>query len=144
MDLDTLTEITDDDAPRWTWPDGLFTTPEICALTGVTYRMLDYWVRIGVVVPDHEARGSGTSRGFGPKMVGIIRCLGQLNTVGAGADQLRAAFRHLTALDLAHWQGKLYITPGGFVNRKMTGPVNLVLNLDKTRRDALIASGILP
>lgn len=28
-----------------------YSTPEVCALTGVSYRMLDYWVRSGAVLP---------------------------------------------------------------------------------------------
>jgi len=35
---------------------------EVCHLTGVTYRQLDYWVRAGLVRPHVCARGSGTHR----------------------------------------------------------------------------------
>jgi DNA-binding transcriptional MerR regulator len=35
---------------------------EVCRLTGVTYRQLDYWVRTGLVLPHTCARGSGTHR----------------------------------------------------------------------------------
>jgi DNA-binding transcriptional MerR regulator len=35
---------------------------EVCRLTGVTYRQLDYWVRTGLVQPHEQAHGSGSRR----------------------------------------------------------------------------------
>ena len=40
-----------------------YSTHEVAALSGLTYRILDYWCRQGVIWPDVEAHGSG-SRGL--------------------------------------------------------------------------------
>lgn len=40
----------------------LLSSDEVCALTGLTYRQLDYYTRNGVLTPRHEARGSGHQR----------------------------------------------------------------------------------
>lgn len=42
----------------------LFSSAEACKIIGVTYRQLDYWARCNIVSPVHEARGSGTQRGY--------------------------------------------------------------------------------
>lgn len=47
-----------------TTKDGLLTTQEAADHVGVTYRMLDYWVRVGIIVPYQEANGSGSRRRF--------------------------------------------------------------------------------
>lgn len=41
-----------------------FSSTEVCRASGLTYRMLDYWVRVGVIRPAFEAKGSGSRRGF--------------------------------------------------------------------------------
>lgn len=131
----SLTETTQDQ------PTGpILTANQACDVTGVTYRQLDYWVRLGVVEPAVPAHGSGTQRGFSLKQVAMLRCLGQLSAAGAGARQLQSAWKHLGALDLAQWHDKLYISPGGYVSRKLTGPVALALNLERTRQDMLVAA----
>lgn len=45
--------------------DGWFRAPAVCAITGITYRQLDYWDRLGMVSPSGTpARGSGTARRY--------------------------------------------------------------------------------
>jgi len=45
--------------------DQTYTTREAAAAAGVTYRMLDYWLRVGVVRPQTEPQpGSGHPRRF--------------------------------------------------------------------------------
>jgi hypothetical protein len=39
-----------------------FSTREACDAAGLTYRMVDYWVRRGAVWPSVPARGKGTQR----------------------------------------------------------------------------------
>lgn len=39
-----------------------FSTLEACAAAGLTYRVVDRWVRMTVVVPSVPARGTGTQR----------------------------------------------------------------------------------
>jgi len=39
-----------------------YSTHEVAELTGLTFRQLDYWARLGVIWPEVEARGSGSQR----------------------------------------------------------------------------------
>lgn len=41
-----------------------FSTREACGAAGLTYRVVDYWVRAGAVTPSVPARGTGTQRGW--------------------------------------------------------------------------------
>lgn len=45
-----------------------FSSTQVCALTGATYRMLDYWCRTGKV-PGQEPTGTGHYRRFTPEHV---------------------------------------------------------------------------
>jgi hypothetical protein len=119
----------------------LLSAREVCQATGVTYRQLDHWDSLGIIEPTIPAAGSGTQRRFNPAQVPVIQCLGQLCVAGAGSNQLRAAFRYLSAVSPAEWRDKVYVSPGGHISRKMMGPVALVVNLDKTRGDLLRATG---
>lgn len=39
---------------------GSFSTEDVCRITGLSYRQLDYWTRTGLVRPSlHDGRGSG-------------------------------------------------------------------------------------
>lgn len=55
--------------------DGLCSTPEVCRRAGCSYRQLDYWTRIGAVVPLVRARGSGTLRGWTEPQADAVRAL---------------------------------------------------------------------
>lgn len=41
-----------------------FSTLEACAAAGLTYRVVDYWVRCGAVSPSVAAHGQGTRRSW--------------------------------------------------------------------------------
>lgn len=76
--------------------EGGLTTPQVCQLTGVTFRQLDYWVRNGWVTPSKkDSYGSGSLRVFGPEQVGRIEALGALAPLwdprAATKDQVIAA-----------------------------------------------------
>ena len=45
-----------------TQTERLFRGPQVCRITGVTYRQLDYWARTGILEPLIPARGSGSQR----------------------------------------------------------------------------------
>ena len=53
------------------FPD-LMTSPQVCRVAGITYRMLDYWVRAGFITPVIAAAGSGSARLFDPSVVNQI------------------------------------------------------------------------
>lgn len=40
----------------------MYSTHEVAVLSGLTFRQLDYWARLGVIWPEVEARGSGSQR----------------------------------------------------------------------------------
>lgn len=44
--------------------EGLLSSYDVCMRAGISYRMLDYWARSGIVVPALPARTSGTPRGW--------------------------------------------------------------------------------
>lgn len=137
----TVTETIEPTPGHWL-SGGWVSSNEACRAAGLTYRQLDYWARIGIIEPDVPAEGCGTVRRFRPAQVPILRVLGQLAVAGAGADQLRGAWKHLSALPASKWSGKLFVTPGGFVASRMTGPVALVVNLERTRGEALAAQAL--
>lgn len=56
----------------------LLTTTQFVNLTGVTFRVLDYWLRNGVLEPAVEASGSGSRRQFFPDQVPMVRTLGHI------------------------------------------------------------------
>ncbi len=50
------------------YPD-LMTSAQVCRAAHLTYRRLDYWVRVGMVSPEISAAGSGSARLFHPDVV---------------------------------------------------------------------------
>jgi len=67
-----------------------YRTDEVALMAGVSYRMLDYWVRIGLVAPSMaESRGSGSARLFTHEDMSIVKLIGRLRRVGAPLGQLR-------------------------------------------------------
>ncbi len=47
----------------------LMTSAQVCRAAHLTYRRLDYWVRVGMVTPEISAAGSGSARLFKPSVV---------------------------------------------------------------------------
>lgn len=45
----------------------LYSSSQACKITGVTYRQLDHWIRLGVINPFINPKGSGKERRFGVK-----------------------------------------------------------------------------
>lgn len=69
-----------------------FRTPEVASLTGLTYRQLDYWTRIGMVRPSvAEAKGSGTWRYFSELDVRVLIALRRLLDNGVSLASVRRA-----------------------------------------------------
>lgn len=53
----------------------LYTSPEVCRMTGTSFRQLDYWCREHAVWPTVEADGSGTRRAWSDDDVCRIKFL---------------------------------------------------------------------
>jgi len=74
-----------------------YTAPEICALTGATYRQIDYWTRAGRL--PETAHGSGSQRRFTPAEVDTVRFVIALLGQGFVLDRAFAIARALVTDD---------------------------------------------
>ncbi len=68
---DTGDPVPDDDAP-------VHVTRDDMLATGATYRMLDYWTRMGYLQPDNDGRGAGTQRHWRPQDRDVARLMVRL------------------------------------------------------------------
>ena len=58
-------------------------TPDIAAEVGASFRQIDYWARIGLVVPSGGiASGSGSRRGWTDDDVALLRLVVRLRNAG--------------------------------------------------------------
>ncbi len=63
----------------------MMSTTELAQHSGATIRQLDFWIRSGVLTPEVQARGSGTSRRFDPAWVPVVRLLSNIQAaMGSG------------------------------------------------------------
>lgn len=70
--------------------------PVACAVTGITYRQLDYWARTGLLEPSvRAARGSGSQRLYSFKDLLVLRVVKKLLDAGVSLQQVRTAVRQL-------------------------------------------------
>lgn len=82
----------------------MYSSHELCAEAGITYRQLDYWVREGILevmatagghgwnqlhIPGTIPRGSGYPRLYDHKTVTIAKILGDLTRLGLHGKALR-------------------------------------------------------
>lgn len=80
-----------------------FSTPEVCRLTGATYRQVDYWCRVGLIRPGLcDARGSGTRRRFTEDDVAALKAVRVLMDRQVGHDRILAALDLLGSLQALH------------------------------------------
>lgn len=71
----------------------MVSSEQVCALTGITYRQLDYWVRKGRIPGINRAgSGSGRSRDFTNAQVELIR---RVSIEVKDGWSVEAAFRHV-------------------------------------------------
>lgn len=75
---------------------GAFSAPEVCELSGVTYRQLDYWTRTGLVKPGiKDASGSGTRRLYSFKDLVLIKAIKGLIEAGMSLQKVREAIDYV-------------------------------------------------
>lgn len=82
-----------------------FTAPQTCALAGVTYRQLDYWIRTGRVRPVDGPCGSGNYREFEQAEAAIATRMGVLVRAGLLPDAAEDVARQLQTYGFAHLGG---------------------------------------
>jgi hypothetical protein len=82
-------------------------TPRVCALTGLSFRQLDYWIRIKIITPSvHVGQGSGHYHEWSAEDVRILRVLSDLRSTG----ELTSVFADLVEeLRGADWNALLVI-----------------------------------
>lgn len=74
--------------------------PQVCQITGVTYRQLDYWTRTNLIHPSvAEATGSGSQRLYGFRDLVIIKIIKGLLDTGISLQNVRKALVQLDQLD---------------------------------------------
>jgi hypothetical protein len=64
----------------------LLSTPELCYLTGASYRQIDYWTRTGVLTPAVPATGQGSERGWSEASIAPCRALVALS-IASGSNR---------------------------------------------------------
>lgn len=94
----------------------LYSATQVCEVVGITYRCLDYWVRVGLLDPCRQAQGSGTRRMFDERDVADARLAALLmsvrhDTIWAG--RVVEAVRTIGLADWAHHE--IVIHPNGTV-----------------------------
>ena len=68
----------------------LYTSDDIIRLSGVSYRQLDYWVRVGVLRTAYPVVGSGSRRQFHGVELEVVRVVAALRELGL-ADRANGA-----------------------------------------------------
>lgn len=99
--------------------------PQVCELTGLTSRQLDYWARTDLLKPSiSEARGSGTRRRYSEADVTKARVIKRLLDVGISLQSVRRALPMVSvaAADGLRW---LVVTTGGDTVACTADPLDL-------------------
>ncbi len=70
--------------------------PTACVAAGITYGMLDYWARTGLVEPSVcAAHGPGSQRLYSFRDIVVLKVVKRLLDTGISLHQIRAAIQHL-------------------------------------------------
>lgn len=80
----------------------MLTSTEVCERTGATYRQLDYWTRIGALVPVVRANGSGTRRLWSAESVAVVRAM--LAVMAMASSDVRARLAQVMADGEPPWE----------------------------------------
>jgi len=102
-------------------PPLVYRGPEVCRVARISYKQLDYWDRIGLVVPSVAlATGSGSQRLYSADDVVVIRAIADLLAAGYAFQHIRqnmapalreaiksgqSEYRVTTAVDLGRLAG---------------------------------------
>lgn len=80
------------------------------AVPGVSYRQLDYWARLGYLVPRQARPGTGINREWPAEEVRVAELIGRLRAAGLSLDAAATVAR-----------GQSEIAPGVYVLVDMVG-----------------------
>ena len=69
-----------------------YRVPEVCSVTGISYRQLDYWARTALVTPSvRDAGGSGTQRQYSFRDLVQLKVIKNLLDAGVSLQRIRRA-----------------------------------------------------
>lgn len=92
----------------------LFSTSQLCQLSGATFRQVDYWCRNDTLPAARRARGQGSQRAFTREQIIVARVLRHLAELGAQQPVLRAVARDML-FSSRPWGRFMIATPDGRV-----------------------------
>lgn len=73
-----------------------YSAPQVCKITGVSYRQLDYWARTELIKPSlSEASGSGSRRVYSERDLSIVKTMKMMLDAGLGLNIVRSAVEKL-------------------------------------------------
>lgn len=94
-----------------------YSSARAASAAGCSYRMLDYWVRQGIIRPSvFDAVGSGTCRRWDLYDVTALRVVRVLSSLGATGTVLREVVGALRD-DPGLWESSVLVTADGLVLR---------------------------
>jgi hypothetical protein len=103
-----------------------YRSAQVCRATGVSYRMLDYWCRIGLVHPSiSQPVGSGTVRRWSAEDVRRVRVAAAVMAQTHSTDVAAAALRSFSGESSGRWlvysDGSATIVDEGHLEEVLAG-----------------------
>lgn len=81
--------------------DAGYRAPDVCTLTGCTYRQLDYWTTTGIITASiNPGTGSGTARAYSYRDLVNVQIIVNLLATGISFKKMRTTLSHLHTYDL--------------------------------------------
>lgn len=117
--------------------EATISAPLVAEASGASYRQIDYWSRVGALVPAVDAKGSGSQRRYTLQQAYAARVLFVLSALGAGNNVWRRVAMWLDSTLDDELSGLVIVTIGGAVV-PVPPAVDLVqgwlIDLDSARR----------
>lgn len=94
--------------------DRHFGSDDLCDIAGISYRQLDYWVRLGLIeTVGAAAPGSGGIRRYLRREARVVTVVARLRELGATEKTLRHVAPMLRAMTTEEWHGDLLVSADG-------------------------------
>lgn len=108
-----------------------YTSNQVAEIAGVSYRRVDYWIRVGLLDPCRQAKGSGTRRLFDDRDVADARLAALLMGVRHDTNWAGHIVEQARQIDLADWdEHELVIQEDGTVDVDgKVATIGVVVNL---------------
>ncbi len=87
-----------------------YSSTDVVRQTGLTYRILDYWCRTGVIIPDNEGRGSGSRRSFSAEQMQHLEVMARVHRyLSEYVGEYAVATDTMHALRLCLEEGRVWL-----------------------------------